>query len=389
MAVIALVSCGKRKRSTAAAAKDLYTSPLFRLSRQWAEVCADRWFVVSAKYGLVDPDQLLDPYDLSLDSLSASQITAWYNQVTSALLDDLEEGDVVILLMTELYGRGLKIRLRSKGLLVADPLVRMSPQTRRERLRKQISLGKSSAHLECFYGALEVLANICKPRYLGEEGNRWPQRGVYFFFEPGELRSNQCDLRVTRVGTHAVSAGARTTLWDRLKTHRGVAAGGGNHRSSVFRLHIGTALINRENMLDLYPAWGRGQRASAAIRKSESPLEYKVSVLMSRMLVLAINVCDASSAHSDRSYIERNAIALLSTAGQAIDPPSSNWLGHYARDNSVRTSGLWNVRHVGKPYDERFLTVMYECVLITVGAKPCRTDSLAPASWWTKQGILR
>lgn len=49
----------------------------------------------------------------------------------------------------------------------------------------------------------------------------WPDRGVYFFFVPDEYRETGNQLRLTRVGTHAVSEGSGTTLWNRLRTHRG------------------------------------------------------------------------------------------------------------------------------------------------------------------------
>ncbi len=69
----------------------------------------------------------------------------------------------------------------------------------------------------------------------------WPRRGVYFFLEPGETRESTDQLRVTRVGTHAVSDGSSTSLWDRLKQHYGTGSGssnhphGGAHRGSVYR----------------------------------------------------------------------------------------------------------------------------------------------------------
>lgn len=30
----------------------------------------------------------------------------------------------------------------------------------------------------------------------------------------------------------------------------------------------------------------------------------------------------------------------------AMDPPSADWLGHHADRPAIRTSGLWNVRHI-------------------------------------------
>jgi len=57
----------------------------------------------------------------------------------------------------------------------------------------------------------------------------WPNRGVYFFLEPGETRDSTDQMRVTRAGTHAVSEGSSTSLWDRLKQHYGTASGSSDH----------------------------------------------------------------------------------------------------------------------------------------------------------------
>src|SRR5205814_4997383 len=105
----------------------------------------------------------------------------------------------------------------------------------------------------------------------------WPERGVYFFFEPGELREDGRARRVVRVGTHAVSAGSRTTLWNRLSQHRGTAAalGGGNHRGSIFRLHVGTALLaSRPGQFAMASGtWGKGSTADHLTRAGELDLE--------------------------------------------------------------------------------------------------------------------
>ena len=91
----------------------------------------------------------------------------------------------------------------------------------------------------------------------------WPKRGVYYFFEDGERRQGADALRVVRVGTHALKAGSRAKLWGRLSQHRGsltgTFAGGGNHRGSVFRLHVGTALLNSGDYHEVvWDTWGKG-----------------------------------------------------------------------------------------------------------------------------------
>jgi hypothetical protein len=68
-----------------------------------------------------------------------------------------------------------------------------------------------------FYSILNRLENtIGGARALADCRGRmkWPARGVYFFREAGENRSDTGEgPRVVRVGTHALKAGGSTTLW--------------------------------------------------------------------------------------------------------------------------------------------------------------------------------
>lgn len=64
--VVVLVGCGSDKAAAPAPARDLYTGPLFRKARAWAEAHGDAWYVVSAQHYLVPPGQVLEPYDRKL-----------------------------------------------------------------------------------------------------------------------------------------------------------------------------------------------------------------------------------------------------------------------------------------------------------------------------------
>src|SRR5579862_1245890 len=101
------------------------------------------------------------------------------------------------------------------------------------RLADVIQFYELLARLEHEHGGRRRLSD-CHGRM------EWPRRGVYFFFEPGENRTDTGNgPRVVRVGTHALNAGSGTSLWGRLSHHRGAArSGGGNHRASIFRLLI-------------------------------------------------------------------------------------------------------------------------------------------------------
>jgi len=195
----------------------------------------------------------------------------------------------------------------------------------------------------------------------------WPQRGVYFFFESGEERSDSgSGPRMVRVGTHALAEGSATRLWQRLSQHRGsLRSGGGNHRGSIFRLLVGKAM--EADAPTLVPeSWGRGSSADTDTRAREHDHERRVSQYIGAMQLLWIDIPDGPGALSLRGVVERNAIGLLSNYGRdPIDWPSPQWLGHSSGRTKVRESGLWNQNHVDEGYNPSFLSVLAE--LIAVG----------------------
>jgi len=189
-------------------------------------------------------------------------------------------------------------------------------------------------------------------------------RGVYFFFEKSENRTKSgSGLRVVRVGTHALKSGSTTTLWHRLKQHRGNEYNnGGNHRGSVFRHHVGTALANFYHWPDeIILTWPRGSSATRDIRDLEHPYEVQVSKYISAMPFLWLSIEDEPGPMSLRGFIERNTIALLSNYfdnENPIDPPSALWLGKFTNHPAIATSGLWNVNHVMERYDHSVLRIL-------------------------------
>lgn len=236
------------------------------------------------------------------------------------------------------------------------------------------------ADLERFYGLLSRLELIVGgARTLASLGKfrDWPERGVYMFFEPAEVRRDSGEgPRIVRVGTHALGAGSRSTLHQRLRQHRGGASGGGNHRGSIFRLLVGQAALARGELRPC-ESWGvksDAARASAvlgigreAIAAAEAPVEQAVSRYLGAMSFLWLSIDDDPGPESLRGAIERNAIALLSNYERPpLDPPSPRWLGHASDRPLVRGSGLWNQRHVQETHDPAFLD-LFEGVIEHIG----------------------
>jgi len=61
---VTLIQCTNSKRDEMSMAKNLYDeSAYFRKMRAWAEERGNPWYILSAKHGLVAPNEIIEPYD--------------------------------------------------------------------------------------------------------------------------------------------------------------------------------------------------------------------------------------------------------------------------------------------------------------------------------------
>jgi hypothetical protein len=78
--IVGVVSCGSVKLDKAAPARDLYCGRFFQVCSKFVEPRSDRWIILSAKHGVLDPDEIIDPYDLSLRKMSKERYRFWQLQ---------------------------------------------------------------------------------------------------------------------------------------------------------------------------------------------------------------------------------------------------------------------------------------------------------------------
>ncbi|MHC1740628.1 MAG: DUF6884 domain-containing protein [Anaerolineaceae bacterium] len=100
MKKIVLISCVKSKRKVPDIAQNLYISPLFCLNLKYAnQLYPDKIFILSAKYGLVDLNQVISPYDKTLNKMSESERKGWAQGILNSLGErtDLESDAFIIL----------------------------------------------------------------------------------------------------------------------------------------------------------------------------------------------------------------------------------------------------------------------------------------------------
>ena len=116
-ASVILVGGGRAQLSEPAAVRDLYASPQFARRRAWAEASGVPWFVVSGRWGLLDPDDFLAPYSFSFKEQSVNYRRAWGRFVAEQLcvVSSIGRGDVVDLCTGAGYAAALAAPIQYLG----------------------------------------------------------------------------------------------------------------------------------------------------------------------------------------------------------------------------------------------------------------------------------
>ena len=98
---IGLVSCTKQKREQPSTPANLYApSAYFRKMRDYCEENHKRWYVLSAKHGLLEPDgESIEPYDETLRDASIDEKRVWADEVFEQLQtqEQLDENTIFVI----------------------------------------------------------------------------------------------------------------------------------------------------------------------------------------------------------------------------------------------------------------------------------------------------
>lgn len=87
---VGLISCTKRKKSKPCKAYEMYsTSQLFRRAYAYATTSYDQVAILSAKHGLLLPNDWIEPYDLTLKDLNKKQRMMWAERVYKQMREKL------------------------------------------------------------------------------------------------------------------------------------------------------------------------------------------------------------------------------------------------------------------------------------------------------------
>jgi predicted Zn-dependent protease len=128
---IALISCTKLKKDSPCEAKDMYLpSNLFSKAVKYIkQQDYDEWFILSAKYGLLDKSRTIETYNITLNNMRAKEIIDWSKEVNYKLsLLNIKQVDFYAgeryrkYLIPLLDERGIKCNVPLKGLGIGQQM---------------------------------------------------------------------------------------------------------------------------------------------------------------------------------------------------------------------------------------------------------------------------
>lgn len=343
---VSIISCVKTKQNGFHSAKNLYTSPLFKKSYKIAKKIADEVFILSAEYGLINENKKINYYEKTLNKMSKKEYIEWCEMVEQQLSKKIKNWSKVCIFSGKKYRKPLE-KFLSKEKISYHNFLGNKPLGRRLLFLKSLE----SINMSMYQNIREIYSILEHKNNNGMmfDFNAFPNmtladKGVYIFLDPNEesIYSNSLP-RIVRIGTHAIHDGAKSTIKQRLRAHYGTKLNSGNHRGSVFRKHIGNALLNKGDLEKTSETWGVGSNATKIIKDKEKWLELEVSSEIRKLRFCVFEIDDKASKNSKRSTIEKSLINILSTRN--IDLISADWIGKKSPAKEIRRTGLWNIQH--------------------------------------------
>ena len=312
MTKIVLISCVKQKLSSKAKARNLYISDLFKKSLKYAEMQnPDKIYILSAKYGLLKLDRIIEPYEKTLNKMPVKERNEWAANVLKQLrsISDLKK-DEFIILAGDKYRQNLLPHIKKYSI----PMKGISFFKQKSFLKYAI-LKKTKNCQELH----ELFNNLPKHRFPYDD-KQIPKSGVYILFEKNELAHDT--NRIVRIGTHT----GKNQLRSRLKQHFIQE----NKDRSIFRKNIGRALLNKTEdpfleqwEIDLTTREAKQKHAHKIDTKKKNLTEKKITkYIQDNFSFTTIQINNKK----ERLKLESK---LISTINQCpICKPSNSWLGN-------------------------------------------------------------
>lgn len=361
---IALIACVAKKKPYKSKAYELYDSPLFKFALAYAKhQNSDEIYVLSAKYGLIHINEVIEPYNETLLTKSIAERKQWAARVLQRLDKETNlEHDEFLILAGNRYREFLLPNIKNynipvEGLSIGRQLqyyknypdsnitanysdTKHTKPKQAKTLKQQSDISPNPEQVAAICNELHQLCYTALRFDLKTGFEGLPANGIYILFENGE--HGHSGQRIVRIGTHT----GVNQLVSRINQHFLME----NKDRSIFRKNIGRSLLAQQN--DPYaPLWELDTTSRADKEKYlhmlnidfEQQLEKHISAyIQNNMSFVALNCPDKTM----RLKLES---MLISTVAWCNDcRPSVGWLGNFNSKDKIRQSGLWLVNELYK-----------------------------------------
>lgn len=120
--LVVLVGCGAKKARSTSRAKDLYLGNLFRAARGHAEQLGATWRILSARFGILKPEQRIKPYEQRMFRRELERTQWGISAATSLTYEMGGNGFDVLVLAGEDYAEPICRVLEARGIRCDRPL---------------------------------------------------------------------------------------------------------------------------------------------------------------------------------------------------------------------------------------------------------------------------
>lgn len=139
--MIVFLSCVSMKNDKRCKAKDMYISSLFEKSYEYAQTLnPDKIYILSAKHHVLELDEMIDPYNLTLNDMSEKERRKWAHEVIRQCYDKGIDFDDEVIFLCGINYRKYIVRNFKNAL---EPVAGLPIGKQLKYYTEQIKLNKS------------------------------------------------------------------------------------------------------------------------------------------------------------------------------------------------------------------------------------------------------
>lgn len=114
---VAIIPCTAQKSEVGGPARDVWVGGHFQLTLAYAEYFFDKVYIMSYKYGLIDPNFYIEPYDIDMRLEKAGERIKWWYMMRDHIADLVERDkpDLVALFTGQFERQRIQLEFLRNG----------------------------------------------------------------------------------------------------------------------------------------------------------------------------------------------------------------------------------------------------------------------------------